>query len=672
MTLAALVGLGALFLGCGRGMRARSSGDAGRQAAPPVGVEAQPDAGGRPGATRVDAAAGDAAAGGDGGSGDGAGAGDALEAGPGRVRVRDIQGRAHLSPMRGLAVAAVPGIVTARRGNGFFLQDPLPDGDPGTSEALFVFTLEAPAVAVGDQVEVTGPVVEFRPGCNGCAPTDDAFANLTTTQIERPTAVRVLSSGNPLPAAVAIGGGAGERPPPGANIDQGTDGDVEAAGTFDPARDGVDFWESLEAMRVVLVDPVAVGPTATLPGTPAPHELAVLARGGEGAGPRTARGGILLTAADANPERIILADTLAGPLPPMNVGDRLAGAVTGVIDYGFGNFKLLVSEPLPAPVTSNQARERIAFPAPAPDELTVAAVNVENLDPGDPPAKVAALAAIVVDALGAPDLVALEEVQDDNGPSNDGVVSAGATLARLAAAIAAAGGPAYQFRSIDPVDDQDGGEPGGNIRVVLMFRSDRGLAFVDRPGATATTANQVLTVEGRPQLAFSPGRLQPGDPAFINSRKPLAAELTFAGRSWFVVANHFNAKGGDQPLYGRFQPPRRGSEAQRRQQAEVVAAFVEQLLAADPRAAIIVMGDLNDFSFSPPLQRLKQAGLTALVETLPPAEQYTYVFQGNSQALDHILVAPSLAPTATYDVVHVNAEFAQQSSDHDPPAARLR
>jgi predicted extracellular nuclease len=427
---------------------------------------------------------------------------------------------------------------------------------------------------------------------------------------------------------------------------------------------------------VVLIDPVAVGPTFTLPGTSPSHELVVLAHGGQGAGSRTARGGLLLTAADANPERVVLADTLAdtlaGALPLMNVGDRFAGRVTGVIDYGFGSFKLLVTDPLPAPVGGSLTRERLAFPAPAANQLTVASVNVENLDPGDPPAKLAALAATVVEALGAPDLVALEEVQDDNGPTNDGVVSADATLARLAAAITAAGGPAYQFRGIDPADDQDGGEPGGNIRVVLMFRADRGLAFVDRPGATATTSNQIQTDSaGRPRLAFSPGRLQPGDPAFANSRKPLAAELTFAGRPLFVVANHFNSKGGDHPLYGRFQPPRLDSEAQRQQQATVVATFVEQFLAADPTAAIVVMGDLNDFAFSPPVQRLKQAGLTILTETLPPAEQYTYVFQGNSQTLDHILVSPALASAATYDVVHVNAEFADQSSDHDPPAARL-
>ena len=60
------------------------------------------------------------------------------------------------------------------------------------------------------------------------------------------------------------------------------------------------------------------------------------------------------------------------------------------------------------------------------------------------------------------------------------------------------------------------------------------------------------------------------------------------------------------------------------------------------------------------------------MERLPAAERYSYVFEGNSQALDHVLVSARLAgqPFA-YDVVHVNAEFATHVSDHDPQVARF-
>jgi predicted extracellular nuclease len=60
------------------------------------------------------------------------------------------------------------------------------------------------------------------------------------------------------------------------------------------------------------------------------------------------------------------------------------------------------------------------------------------------------------------------------------------------------------------------------------------------------------------------------------------------------------------------------------------------------------------------------------MKTLPPEEQYPYVFDGNSQVLDQILVSNELlTPRPEYDSVHVNAEFADQASDHDPQIARV-
>jgi len=174
-----------------------------------------------------------------------------------------------------------------------------------------------------------------------------------------------------------------------------------------------------------------------------------------------------------------------------------------------------------------------------------------------------------------------------------------------------------------------------------------------------------------PQLSFSPGRIDPANAAFTTSRKPLAGEFTFNGHRLFLIANHFNSKGGDQPIFGRFQPPALVSEAQRVLQAQVVAGFVQSILALDPNAKIVVLGDLNDFEFSAPVGTLKGAGLNDLVETLAPEERYTYVFEGNSQVLDHILVSNGLKAGVEYDVVHVNSEFFVQASDHEPEVARL-
>jgi len=174
------------------------------------------------------------------------------------------------------------------------------------------------------------------------------------------------------------------------------------------------------------------------------------------------------------------------------------------------------------------------------------------------------------------------------------------------------------------------------------------------------------------RLSFSPGRIDPTNPAFANSRKPLAGEFRFRGHHLFVIANHFNSKGGDQPLFGRFQPPARVTETQRNQQAQVVHDFVAAIEAADPDAGVVVLGDLNDFEFSQALATLRAGVLHPLIETLPQQERYTYDFEGNSQALDHILLSDALfARPFAYDVVHVNAEFADQASDHDPQVVRL-
>jgi uncharacterized protein len=104
------------------------------------------------------------------------------------ARIHTIQGASHVSPLVGQTVSNVPGIVTAIRTNGFYMEDPLPDSDPATSEGIFVFTSTAPTVAVGDAVRVGGVVAEFRAG-------GASSANLSTTQIGSPT-ITIDSRGN--------------------------------------------------------------------------------------------------------------------------------------------------------------------------------------------------------------------------------------------------------------------------------------------------------------------------------------------------------------------------------------------------------------------------------------------------------------------------------------------
>jgi uncharacterized protein len=583
------------------------------------------------------------------------------------VEIHQVQGATHVSPYAGMLVTLTPAIVTAVRSNGFFLQDPSPDTDFATSEAIFVFTDAAPTAAVGDLVTVTGTVTEFRAG--GASSTNLTLTEISTTN---PNVTR-HTGGNDLPGVTVVG--AGGRVPPTNVIEDDAAGSVEASGpVFDPATDGIDFYESLEGMRLQVNNPVVVGPTNGF------GELWVLADDGAAASLRTARGGIMIRdlgaepagdyrSGDFNPERIQLDDAIADT-PDANVGDHFTAPVIGVLNYDFGNFELLVTS-APAVVSGGLTREMT--PTNAETELSVATFNVENLHPLSPPTKFAELAGLIVNNLKSPDVIGLEEVQDNNGPTNDSTTDANLTLTALIAAIAAAGGPTYEYRQINPVDDQDGGEPGGNIRVAFLFRTDRGVQFVDRPGGGSTTATTVVSGPSGPELSASPGRVNPTDTAWNSSRKPLAGEFLFRGEKYFVIVNHFNSKGGDQPLFGRFQPPTRTTETQRLQQAQELNDFVDSILGVDPNANVIALGDFNDFEFSLVMQTLTGDVLNSLVTTLPANERYGYVFDGNSQTLDHILVSDNILVSTplAYDIVHVNAEFASQASDHDPSVVRL-
>src|ERR671936_1301174 len=541
------------------------------------------------------------------------------------VAIHDIQGAAHISPKNGQTVSNVNGIVTAKRSNGFYMQDPNADADPVTSEGIFVFTSSAPnSVNVGDAVKVNGRVQEFRPG-------GASSANLTTTELTTPTTT-VLSSGNPLPVATVAG--TGGRIPPDTVIEDDATGDVETSGVFDPANDGLDFWESLEGMRIQLNNPVAVGPTNSF------GETQVVGDNGANASLRTARGGLLLRPTDPNPERVV-ADDLLVPLPAMNVGDHYDAPLVGVLDYNFGNFFLEVTSAGVGAIHDGVTPESTA--AAGLNQVSVGTFNFENRALTDTQSKFDRLAGILVNNLASPDIVSGEEVQDDNGPTDNGVVTANATLDQLVAAIQAAGGPHYDYRYINPVNDQDGGEPGGNIRQVFLYRTDRGVSFVDRPGGDSTTATTVVSGPSGPELSYSPGRIDPTNSAFNTSRKPLAGEFMFNGHHLFVIANHFNSKGGDQPLEGHFQPPTRSSEVQRHQQAQIVHDFVASILAADSSAQVVVDGDLNDFEFSDTVHILENGVLNDLMDTLPLNQRYSYVFEGNSQTLDHILLSSGLA-----------------------------
>jgi uncharacterized protein len=362
---------------------------------------------------------------------------------PPLVAIPEIQGAGHTSCFVGQLVRTT-GIVTAVDSNGYYLQDAVGDGNIATSDAVFVFTLSRPTVAAGDAVTVTGTVSEFFPG-------GASAGNLSTTQITATNAANTVltSSGNTLPDAVVLG--AGGRTPPTEVIDD------DALASFDPAADGIDFYESLEAMRVTVPEAKVVAPTNGF------GELWVVADNGAGATSLSGRGTLNIEGGtpgagttntiggDFNPERIQIDDDtgiLAGfSTPDADVGDTIA-AVTGVVSYSFGNFEILPTATYTVQ-DGGLARETTSLAASG-GNLLVATYNVLNLDPNDADGdrdvangQFARIAADIVANLGTPDIIALQEVQDSDGSANTAVTNAAATLQALADAIVAAGGPRY-------------------------------------------------------------------------------------------------------------------------------------------------------------------------------------------------------------------------------------
>lgn len=573
------------------------------------------------------------------------------------IRIHDIQGTTRVSPLAGQQVSGVSGVVTGVRtygSRGFWFQDTQADANPATSEGVFVYTGSAPTVAVGDAVTVSGTVTEYIPG-------GTSSGNQSLTQITKPT-VTVVSSGNPVPAPTTVSA----RSVPNAYAPEG---DPAAGGsinglTLQPGRYALDYYEALEGTNIRIGSSRVVGATSPH------HELWVTVKPHEN---DNRRGGTVYGSYTAQNTGRLQVQSLTPiaqqPFPKANVGDWLTGTTEGPLDFNqFGGYTLTART---LGTVADRGLERETTEKQHRGELAVATYNVENLDPSDSQEKFDALAKAVVENLASPDIVALEEIQDNNGAKNDGTVAADQTLKKFTDAIVAAGGPAYEWRTIDPVNNKDGGEPGGNIRQVFLFNPER-VAFTDRAGGDATTATGVVGEKGRAALTHSPGRIDPANTAWDNSRKPLAGEFTFRGRTVFVIANHFGSKGGDESLVSHRQPPNRSSEAKRLQQAQAVNTFVKDILEVQRTADVVVLGDINDFEFSETTKALTDGGaLHAAVTSLPRSERYSYVFQGNSQVLDQILTSPSIR-RFEYDSVHINAEFAEQNSDHDPQVLRFR
>ncbi|TKA22207.1 hypothetical protein B0A50_08319 [Salinomyces thailandicus] len=588
------------------------------------------------------------------------------------LTIAEITGRNFLSPYADQDVTDVRGLVTFKGPNGFWIRSTKPDLDIRTSESIYVFGRAGLANAtIGDIVSLDGRVTEYR----------SSNSYLYLTEINDPMSITTLSTGNRVTPRVL---GTFGFIPPTRKYTSLDDGDVFGLPgnvsqisvenpTLQPLLYGLDFWESI------------VGELITIP---SPRALSRPNFYGEfyvaGRYPTTGtndRDSLTATDGDANPEGIIIGSPVDGTDHPddIKLGDQFQD-ITCVITYQFGFYSCI-------PQTQVHYTKRLSPYRPPPTSLTskgnckgitIGQYNVENLSPKS--ATLDDIAAQIVTYLQTPDLVFLQEVQDNNGPTNDGIVSANLTLADLVTAISAAGSPVtYNYTDINPVDGTNGGQPGGNIRNAYLYNPAVLRLRNVNPGGS-TDAETVLP---GPELKYNPGLIDPTNAVWDNSRKPLVAAFeTLDGENTFFAVNvHFTSKGGSSSLQGDYRPPINNGVEKRNAQAQVTAEFIAQLLAQDPDAAIISAGDFNEFAWVQPLETFTSvSGLRDLdsVTFKLPVERYTYTFGVNTEQLDHMYVSPRLAAGSLFrrpkfEHVHVSSWVSEVDvvSDHDPSVARL-
>ncbi|KAI9925635.1 hypothetical protein ASPWEDRAFT_41755 [Aspergillus wentii DTO 134E9] len=586
------------------------------------------------------------------------------------LTISEINSNRFLSPHADSTISNIAGLVTATGPNGFYIRSTDPDNDPRTSESIYVYSTSAISqVSVGDIISLSARVSEYR--------SSSAYSYLT--ELTSPSEITVKSTSNTVSPLVL--GKDGLSPPTEAfsALDVGEDGVLSVPNNvsqissqnpiLEPGKYGMDFWESLSGELVsvsgarVISTPNRYGDTWVV--------------GDWGVSGGNGRGGLTMRADDSNPEAIIIGSPLDGTKNPTDskLGDTLSN-ITGIITQAYGYYTLL---PLTALNVTGSNGTEAAPTTLVSDEtctaLSIGSYNVENLAPDSK--HLPKVAAHIVEYLKSPVLVFLQEIQDDDGPTDDGVTSSNKTLTTLTNEIQSRNGRNYTFTDIPPINDHDGGQPGGNIRVAYLYDPTVIQLHNPNPGSNSD-ANDVLP---GPELKFNPGLIDPGNEAWESTRKPLAAAWETVGDGgknvFFTINVHLTSKGGSSSIEGDARPPVNKGVEKRTEQAEVVANFTSTLLATSPDAKILISGDFNEFAFAPPLQTLQaKSGLKDLDDVVgtPSTERYTYLYDANCQQLDHMFVSEALGnEKARMEHVHVNTWVgsAEQVSDHDPTVAVL-
>jgi uncharacterized protein len=600
------------------------------------------------------------------------------------VPISQIQGSGLVSPLNGAAVVT-EGIVTAQKfNNGFFLQtaDANADADPNTSEGIFVFTSTAPpaTAAVGNRIRVAGTVTEFTPSTN--------LNQLSITEIVSVTSIQVLSTGNALPAPVVLtSADFNDASTPGtaekyegmrvsaanARTTTGSDGNItESSATA--TTTGVFYIVLSGVARPFREEGIDILDQFPIPGGKTPPRF------------------------DHNPERIMVRSRAQiGATAVALDAETTIDSMVGVMDYFSGAWAVL-PDPVGGLVVSG-GKIPTAVSTPGYADVSIGAFNLlrffdeVNNSNGAPTLTAAALdkrltktSLAICDFLKTPDILGVVEVEN--------LRVLGLLADRINSTCASA--PAYVPYLVQ-------GNDVGGINVGFLV-SNRSLGTVSRV--------EVLEVTqfGKDTLLSNPD----GSTSLLNDRPPLmlrAIVHSGTGSTYPITAyiNHLrslNGVGDAGPGSSGWPTENARVSAKRTQQAAFLANLVHARQVADPNEHIVLLGDFNAFEFSdgyadvmgivsgapePESQVITYLPSPITVpllngNSLTPnkADRYSYLFDGNLQTLDHVVINEAAVMTASdmeVDHARINAEFGEHNfgvagtalrvSDHDPVRIRI-
>ncbi len=544
--------------------------------------------------------------------------------------IEEIQGTGDTSPLAGQSVIT-DGVVTAAYPtggfNGFYLQSAGTGGDvdPAThhaSDAVFVFgSAGARAVHVGDHVQVTGKVSEYR-GTTEIAPAaadvkvlpDPASVRPTSVVLPRTEASRESFEGMLIapqgPYTVAdnyslnqygeIGLAAGKAP---------LFTPTEVADPHDAAA--IQAVENDNAARAVTLDDGATANfLTTAKDTPLPyltqdHQIRV------GAPVTFDQPVILEWRFDAWNFQPTAQLTASDPLPvtfghtrttaPAPTGGTVKIASMNVLNY----FPTTGADFVASGGTCSWYDDR------AGNHVTVRTCTGPNGEPGprgaagpDDLARQQAKIVAGINGLGA-DVVSLEEIENSAkfGQDRDAAVS---TL--VDALNAEAGAGTWEFVPTPPTAGDQADED--------VIRT----AFIYRTAKVQPVGESVID----------------DVPVFDVARDPLAQVFEPVGGTSYsrvlVIVNHFKSKGSG-PDDGTGQG---NSNPQRIAQAEELVRFADAMKQQSGTDRVFLSGDFNSYTREDPMQRLYDAGYTDIGSHESP-DEHTYLYGGTVGSLDHVL-----------------------------------